>query len=60
MLAASYPKPAELLKLYTGNRELMAQIETAVIEDQVVDWLLDHADVTEKPMQFKDLMEPAH
>jgi trigger factor len=60
MLAASYPKPAELLKLYTGNRELMAQIETAVIEDQVVDWLLDRADVTEKPMQFKDLMEPAH
>ena len=40
--------------------ELMAQIETAVIEDQVVDWLLDHAEVTEKPMQFKDLMEPAH
>jgi len=33
----------------------MKQIESSVLEDQVVDWVLERARITDKPMSFKDL-----
>jgi hypothetical protein len=33
----------------------MRQVESVVLEDQVVDWIVDRARVTDKPMTFKDL-----
>jgi hypothetical protein len=33
----------------------MRQVESSVLEDQVVDWIVDHAQVTDKPMTFKEL-----
>jgi trigger factor len=32
------------------------QMEAAVLEDQVVDWLLERARVTDKESSFKELM----
>jgi hypothetical protein len=31
-------------------------VESLTLEDQVVDWILDHAKVTPKPSTFKELM----
>jgi trigger factor len=33
----------------------MRQIESAALEDQVIDWVVANAQVTEKPMTFKEL-----
>jgi hypothetical protein len=33
----------------------MRQIESAVLEDQVVSWLLERARITERPMTFAEL-----
>ncbi len=33
----------------------MRQIESAALEDQVVDWVLGRAKVTDKPMTFREL-----
>ena len=33
----------------------MRQIESAALEDQVVDWLLSKANITDKPMTFKEI-----
>ncbi len=33
----------------------MRQIESAALEDQVVDWMLEHAQITERPMTFKEV-----
>jgi hypothetical protein len=32
-------------------------MEAAVLEDQVVDWLLERARVTDKPSSFKEIMK---
>jgi trigger factor len=54
-LVAQYPNPDEARRAYIQNADAMRQVESVVLEDQVVDWIVDHAQVTDKPMTFKDL-----
>jgi len=58
-LAQSYEKPAEVIQWYLGNRQRLAEVETLVMEDNVVDWVLQRAQVTEKPVAFDELMGSA-
>jgi trigger factor len=54
-LVAQYPNPDEARRAYLQNADAMRQVESVILEDQVVDWIVDHAHVTDKPMTFKDL-----
>jgi trigger factor len=54
-LVAQYPNPDEARRAYVQNADAMRQVDSVVLEDQVVDWIVDHARVTDKPMTFKDL-----
>ena len=54
-LVASYPNPEEVRKAYLQNPDAMKQVESAVLEEQVVDWVLERARITDKPVSFKDL-----
>jgi len=54
-LVANYPDPDEARRAYQQNPEAIRQIESAVLEDQVVEWALAAARVTERPMSFKEL-----
>lgn len=54
-LVASYPNPEEVRRAYVQNADAMRQVESVVLEDQIVDWIVDRASVTDKPMSFKDL-----
>jgi trigger factor len=58
-LADTYENPAEVIELYRSNPQLSSQVENAVLEEQVVDWVLEHASVEDKTVAFKDLMESA-
>ena len=55
-MAATYPDPDSILKAYQQNPEALRQVEAMVLEDQVIDHLLERANVTEQPSTFKDLM----
>jgi trigger factor len=55
-LVQQYPDPAQVLKAYRENPQLSRQIESMVLEDQVVEWLLERAKVTDQPSTFKELM----
>jgi trigger factor len=55
-LAQSYEKPAEVIQWYLGNRQRLAEVETMVMEDNVVDWVLNRAQVNEKQVAFDELM----
>lgn len=55
-MAASSPNPEEMLKLYSGNRQFMDRVEMDVLEEQVVDWLLERAQVTDEETTFQALM----
>jgi trigger factor len=56
-LVAGYPETQqeEARRAYQQNQDAMRQIESAALEDQVVDWLLAKANITDKPMTFKEI-----
>ena len=54
-LAESYPDPEEARRAYLRSPEAMRTIESAVLEEQVVDFLIEHAKVTERRLSFSEL-----
>jgi trigger factor len=54
-LIGTYPNPEETRRAYLQNPDAMKQIESAVLEDQVIDWALERARITDQPMSFKEL-----
>lgn len=55
-LASGHERPQELLQYYMEHRQVMESLELAVIEDQVVDWILERVKVSHQPMSFDELM----
>ena len=54
-VAASYPDAESVRRQYLQSREAMAQIESAVLEDQALDWVQARAQVVDKPASFAEL-----
>jgi trigger factor len=52
----SYEDPAEVVRWYYGESQRMAQVEALVVEDNVVAWTLAHAQSSDKPVSFDELM----
>jgi trigger factor len=57
--ASTYEEPAEVVQLYYNNQQLMQQVESSVLEEQVVDWVLENAKVTPREMKFQEVMDAA-
>jgi len=58
-LAASYEKPADVVRWYTSDNRRMAEVEAIVIENNVTDFLFANAKVTDKAIGFDELMGQA-
>lgn len=56
-IASTYQEPKEVVEYYNNNRELMAGVESAVLEDQVVDYVLDQAKVTEEASTYDEVIK---
>ena len=54
-VVASYPDPDSVRRQYLQSREAMAQLESAVLEDQALDWVKDRVQVVDKPASFSEL-----
>jgi trigger factor len=55
-LAASYEKPAEVVRWYYGDNRRMAEVEGVVIENNVTEFVLSNTKVVEKTITFDELM----
>jgi trigger factor len=55
-MVGGYPDPEAVLKAYRQNADAMRQVENMVIEEQVVDFLLEHSKVTDQAATFKEVM----
>ena len=55
-LAASYEKPAEVMRWYYSDNNRLAEVEAIVIENNVTDFVLAQAKITEKTVTFDELM----
>ena len=54
--AQSYEKPEEIIRWYAADASRLRDVENLVLEDNVVNWLMSHAKVTDKPVEFNELM----
>jgi trigger factor len=55
-LSASYEKPADVVRWYYGDNRRMAEVEGIVIENNVTEFVLSKAKVSEKAITFDELM----
>ena len=55
-VAATYEHPEEVVKWYYTKRERLSNVEALVLEDQAVEWLVQQAEVSEKPLPFQELV----
>ena len=58
-LAQDYEKPADVVSWYLSNPERLAEVEALVVENNVADFVLSKAKVTDKELPFDDLMAAA-
>jgi len=54
--AENYEDPAEVIEYYTNDKQQRANIESVVLEDQVVDYLIAQGKVTDKEVSYQDLL----
>lgn len=55
-LAASYERPADVVRWYYGDNRRLAEVEAIVIENNVTDFILSKAKTVEKQLAFDELM----
>ena len=54
--AQNYEEPAQVVAYYLSDRQRRAEIEAVVLEDNVVEYVLSNAQVTEEKVAFDELM----
>jgi trigger factor len=58
-LAASYEKPAEVVRWYYGDNRRLAEVEAIVIENNVTEFVMAKAKTVDKAVSFDELMQQA-
>jgi len=55
-MASSYQDPAEFIEYYKNDQQALAQVQSIVLEEQVVDLLLEKADVEAEKVEASELL----
>ena len=58
ILAEGYEEPEQVIQYYRSNNETIKGIEALVLEDQVVDRILEKAQVEDENQTFNQIMNP--
>ncbi len=58
-VASTYQDPNEVIRWYQQTPQALDDVKALVLEDQIVDWLLERAQVTEKASTFAEVMRPS-
>jgi trigger factor len=58
-IAASYETPADVVRHYYADSKRIAEVESMVLESNITDYVLSQAKVTEKKLDFDELMNLA-
>jgi len=54
--AQTYENPAEVIRWYFSDKNRLAEVEALVVEQNVVDWVLQNGQVSDKALTFDELM----
>jgi trigger factor len=53
-LASTYQEPEEVINWYYSNQDQLQAVESKVLEDQLVEMLLEAAEVSERPCSYQE------
>lgn len=56
-MAASYQEPEQLVNWYYSNEEQLSQVQNMVLEEQLIDFIVDKAKVTEAKMDYDETIK---
>lgn len=56
-VASTYEEPDAIIQWYYAEKQRLQEVESVVLEEQVVNWLLERADVSEKQLSFDEVMQ---
>ena len=56
-MSQGYENPGEVIRYYFSDKQRLAEVEALVTEQNVVDWALGKAQVTDKQIAFDELMQ---
>jgi trigger factor len=59
-IASTYEEPEKVIELYNGDPQLMSGLQNRVMEDQVAEWVADHASTTVQNLGFDEVMRPVN
>lgn len=54
LIASTYEEPQQVIELYRNDQQLMAGLQSRVMEEQVIDWIAERASHTEQPLSFSE------
>ncbi|GMQ95707.1 MAG: trigger factor [Gammaproteobacteria bacterium] len=57
-IASTYEDPKEVVRWYYSEPARLSDVESTVLEDTVVAWILDRAEVVAEPTSFDELLNP--
>ena len=57
LLSTSYEDPKAFVQWYYSDRQRLAQLESMILEEQVIEKVLETADAKDKEMSFQELTE---
>jgi trigger factor len=58
LIASTYEDPQQVVDLYRNDRNLMSSLQNRVMEEQVIDWIADRAQHTERALSFQEAIAP--
>lgn len=59
-IASTYEEPEQVIELYNGDPQLMSGLQNRVMEDQVAEWVAEHAKTTQLDLTFDEVMRPVN
>lgn len=57
-IAATYQDPGDVMRWYEQTPQALENIRALVLEEQVVDWVLERAQVSDRASTFAEIMTP--
>lgn len=56
-IASTYEEPQKVVEMYLRDQQLMSGLRVRAMEDEVADWIFEHAKVSPQSVSFQQLMQ---
>ena len=57
-IAQAYEEPEKIIAWYKAHQEQMIEVESSVVEDQVIEKIIDEANVNIRTLSYNEIMNP--